>query len=169
MDRTVPPFRFDPAKWPKPEWNRSDSSADRGLSPPLTFAYPENLLSAGRGSELPTIRADDAGNNKYLVVESGSERFTIDPERGYLTVRTESRYDGENGGKSVVSTYIVEESAQSPKGFWYPTRIRSSEHHDGKLAREDSILQFYLDFDAKMPESVFEPVDHVIMNADELK
>ncbi|MDP6058277.1 MAG: hypothetical protein QGH33_05265 [Pirellulaceae bacterium] len=87
-------------------------------------------------------------------------RFWIDPAREHLVMRMDMMGDGDNVG----SSYIVESVAQSPKGHWYPTRVRrKSPRQDVK----DQILEYHVEFDVNIPDALFEvkqplPVEEVL-------
>jgi len=77
-------------------------------------------------------------------------RFWIDPARSFVAMEWEL---GD-------MPYIVEELAQSPRGHWYPTRVRRKNavrSADRATVLGDQIFHFFLDFDAELPDSLFEP------------
>ena len=50
---------------------------------------------------------------------------------------------------------IVEKAAKSPKGIWYPVRLRSFWHsNDGK--RYEDVTNCYVDFETEIPDRLFE-------------
>lgn len=85
-------------------------------------------------------------------------RFWLDPQRDYIAMRSEmAKYD-ENGKEILMSQHIIEETARSPQGVWYATRVRIKDAvrlPNGK--REDQLYHIYVDFDADLPDSLFEP------------
>lgn len=80
-------------------------------------------------------------------------RFWIDPLKSYVAMRWQM---GEGDGEDV---NIVEELAQSPGGHWYPTVVRrknAGRGPDGKPF-DDVLYRFYLDFNAPLPDTLFQP------------
>jgi hypothetical protein len=52
----------------------------------------------------------------------------------------------------------MEKLDKTPLGLWYPTVMRWKTgrlHTDGKTMIRDQVKQFYLDFKADMPDSLF--------------
>jgi hypothetical protein len=76
-------------------------------------------------------------------------RFWIDPAREYLVMR----WDMQGGNDEHKLSNIVEAVAQSPKGHWYPTRVRCT--HPGS-DREDTFTDFYVEFDVEIPDALFD-------------
>ena len=78
-------------------------------------------------------------------------RNWIDPDRGYLVVRSE--IVGSDG--NWFDCVTVEEAKKSPKGLWYPTKtLRKSVRPDGSVY--ETTTKFYLDFDAEVPDEHFQ-------------
>lgn len=80
--------------------------------------------------------------NKQRAMPEGW-RFWIDPARDYLVMRWDM------GGRS----HIVESVAQSPKGHWYPTRMRWTSS-DPSIT--DTFMDFYVEFDVEIPDALFD-------------
>jgi hypothetical protein len=79
--------------------------------------------------------------------------YWLDLQRDFIVVRCKTvRRDG-TGKEVLVEEDIVEETARSPQGVWYATRIRRT--FGGKF--DDQIYHIYVDFDAVLPDSLFEP------------
>jgi len=94
---------------------------------------------------VPSGRRDsstDPDTNKQTAMPGGS-KFWIDPAREYLVMR----WDMQNG------SHIVETVAQSPKGHWYPTRVRRK---SSDPAIKDTFLDFYVEFDVEIPDALFD-------------
>ena len=55
---------------------------------------------------------------------------------------------------------MFEQFARSPNGFWYPTQVRRQTpvNDYNKVKYGDTVTRFALDFEAKIPESLFEPL-----------
>jgi hypothetical protein len=78
-------------------------------------------------------------------------RFWLDPARDYAVVRCDTI-------GSTTSTQINDKMARSPQGTWYVTQIRNKgaiRLSDGK--KVDQIIDIYVDFNANLPDSLFEP------------
>ena len=79
----------------------------------------------------------------------------------YLVMRSEEvvTLDGEEG---LIRGTVMEDVIQSPQGDWYPTVVRwlncnvrmNGEPIDGDAG--DDVIHYYYDFDAEMPDSLFE-------------
>jgi hypothetical protein len=85
-------------------------------------------------------------------------RYWLDPQRDYIVVRSMTvRRDGA-GQEVVVEDDIVEETARSPQGVWYATRVRRKDTVRAPNAKpSDQIYHIYVDFDVDLPASLFEP------------
>jgi hypothetical protein len=63
-----------------------------------------------------------------------------------------------NGQVTVSESDTVEETARSPQGVWYATKVRRSfAGRAGQNKPGDQIYHIYVDFDADLPDSLFEP------------
>jgi len=84
-------------------------------------------------------------------------RNWLDPMRDYAIVRSDMIGD-DGSGKETVDSTIIDKMAKSPQGTWYATQIRRKgaiRHSDGKTS--DQIINIYVDFNADLPDSLFEP------------
>ena len=83
-------------------------------------------------------------------------RYWIDPQRDHLVMRWDMvRQDG---AEEMIDSYLINSVAQSPQGHWYPTeisRVNAIRFQDG--TRGDQLYRYYLDFDAPIPDSLFQP------------
>ena len=64
----------------------------------------------------------------------------------------------DSSGKETVNSTIIEKMARSPQGVWYATQIRRkgvTASSDGK--KYDELIDIYVDFNANLPDSLFEP------------
>ena len=61
-----------------------------------------------------------------------------------------------DGQEEVFTGSLIEGVTQSPQGYWYPTIVRTLKTQllPGKAL--DTIKRYYYDFDAPMPDSLFE-------------
>jgi hypothetical protein len=81
-------------------------------------------------------------------------RYWIDPARSHLVVR-EEEINTVNGKEIVERGFAIEDATQDPNGQWHPAVMRLLKGaHSGKT--EDYILRFYYDFNAPIPDSMFE-------------
>lgn len=84
-------------------------------------------------------------------------RYWLDPERDYIVVRQDIVGEDCPDGRNVHTT-IMDRIARSPQGTWYATRIRRKDAigtpYDDR--RFDEILDIYVDFDASLPDSLFD-------------
>lgn len=84
-------------------------------------------------------------------------RYWVDPSRGYVIQQTQwlktGQTDQSRGGR-----VEMEELAVSPSGLWYPGVVRELQNSvnldDGTT--NDTFLRFYVDFDAKIPDELFD-------------
>lgn len=83
-------------------------------------------------------------------------RLWVKPDQNYLSMRSEgSVFDRSTPPKLLyIQTYILEELARSPQGYWYPTRVRRKTTG----FESEPVTNFYLDFEAKIPDKLFQPL-----------
>ena len=78
--------------------------------------------------------------------------------RDFIVVRSEMVTRDATGAERVAERDTIEETARSPHGVWYATRVRR--HFpavEGKAKVADQVYQLYVDFDVELPDSLFEP------------
>jgi hypothetical protein len=95
--------------------------------------------------------------NEQGMGAASVNRFWLDPQRDYIAMQWETATRDENGKETIVSQHLVEETARSPQGVWYATRIRlknAARQADGKQL--DQIYHIFVDFDAELPDAQFE-------------
>ena len=62
------------------------------------------------------------------------------------------------GQEKVTQRTTAEETARSPQGVWYASKIRHSYPDPvGNEKFDDQVAEFYVDFDVNLPDSLFEP------------
>jgi hypothetical protein len=87
-------------------------------------------------------------------------RYWIDPARDYLVMRYEG-LGGNPENPQVSQASEITGVAQSPAGRWYPTQVRviggSVSLDTGE--KSDYFDNYYLDFDAEVPDTLFEIPD----------
>ncbi|TWU44471.1 hypothetical protein Poly51_61860 [Rubripirellula tenax] len=108
---------------------------DRGDGPEGTVLL--RVATSGRSDS-----ASNPADNKKRALPGGW-RFWIDPDREHLVMRWDMH------GMS----HIVESVAQSPKGRWYPTRVRRT---SSRPKAGDDITEFYVEFDVEIPDALFD-------------
>jgi len=85
-------------------------------------------------------------------------RYWIDPQRDDIVMRMASVVRDGKGVERIISDNIVEETARSPQGIWYATKVRlKNTVRDGKGKSHDQICHIYVDFGAELPDSLFDP------------
>ncbi len=85
-------------------------------------------------------------------------RYWLDPQRDYIVVRVDEAMRDQAGKANVTETDTVEETARSPQGVWYATRVRRRfPGTAGKATSPDQVFHIYIDFRADLPDSLFEP------------
>jgi hypothetical protein len=85
-------------------------------------------------------------------------RLWFAPNKGYLLVRWEELVSHE-GKEEMTHGSVIEETTRAPDGRWYPTVVRrfNAIRFTRSDKKEDMILRFYYDFEADIPDSLFEP------------
>jgi hypothetical protein len=103
-----------------------------------------------------SIRLRVRDPNVGRAEDSDLDRYWIRPDRNFLCVQSETVVFDSEDPTRIVSTEscVVESVARSPHGYWYPTRVRRK---TSNFAVE-LITTFHLDFDAEIPDSLFEPL-----------
>lgn len=162
------PVTWEREGWPEPKWKSIPARDWPASTVPLHVAYPQNAARVGRPRE--EVRLDLSPRDgpqdtilltRWMTTETGErlpdseERFWIDPARSYMTVRYEI---GDH------MTVTVEEAARSPRGIWYPTLVRltSFNKSNGQTMADETITRHYLDFDVRLPDSLFKPTDRAL-------
>ncbi len=85
-------------------------------------------------------------------------QFWVDPQRDNIVMRMVTVQRDGKGSERIIRDQIVEETARSPQGVWYATKVRMKDvMHDGKGKSIDQIYHIYVDFGAELPDSLFDP------------
>jgi hypothetical protein len=96
-------------------------------------------------------------NEKGVGIPDGN-RFWLDPQRDYIVMRWDMVMRDGTGKETISHSQIVEETARSPQGVWYATKIRLKDAvRDKDGNQSDQFYHIYVDFDAELPDSLFEP------------
>ncbi|MHC5537948.1 hypothetical protein ACYOEI_06920, partial [Singulisphaera rosea] len=84
-------------------------------------------------------------------------RLWVAPNEGYLSMKTETAvFSGANSSKvEYIDTTTLEDLKRSPAGYWYPGRVRRKTSNSSGV----QVTRFFLDFDVKIPETLFQPLD----------
>lgn len=81
-------------------------------------------------------------------------RHWIDPSRSFIAMK----WDWFDDTTKSIKPYIMEKIDKSPSGIWYPTVMRwktGSLLSDGSTSMRDQVKQYFLDFEAELPDSLF--------------
>ncbi len=82
-------------------------------------------------------------------------RYWYDPQHTYLLRRLElSGLKSNEEGGAKTDSYEAETIEQTPSGIWYPTRVR---RNYGPTPNDSYTLSYFVDFNAELPDSVFQP------------
>jgi len=85
-------------------------------------------------------------------------RYWLDPQRDFIVVRMDLVKRDDAGQEKVIDRETAEETARSPQGVWYATKIRRSWPEPvGNKKFVDNVAEFYVDFDVNLRDSLFEP------------
>jgi hypothetical protein len=85
-------------------------------------------------------------------------RYWLDPARDFIVMRWDWVMRDATGQEKVTESDITEETARSPQGVWYATKIRRTfPNPGGKASSVDQVYHLYVDFDVDLPDSLFEP------------
>ncbi len=154
------------------------------MAPSAKFAsllFPDLSPKPGWGFEFDSNPANAPGcvllkRSARVTWPEGAvahEWYYVDPTKGCAVVRAELfNLPADAPGKPEASqfrqTLRMEEFRQSPQGFWYPTVVhdtrplRAGNNPQSKVPTEQlkTMVRYYFDFDADLPESLF-TVDNV--------
>jgi len=155
--------RNDPGESYPPEWSMRPEFACR---PPLGIGDPhlEPVLDlhpaeGPPGCFLLSIRhTSEQGrlNEKGVGITDGY-RYWLDPQRDFIVVRCDLVMRDQGGKEIITETDTIEETARSPQGVWYATKVRRRfPRPAGKAPQADQVYYMYIDFKADLPDSLFE-------------
>ncbi|HWB08075.1 MAG TPA: hypothetical protein VG826_02435 [Pirellulales bacterium] len=90
-------------------------------------------------------------------------RYWVDPGKGDVTLQERLAGARDPDGSTTTVTRTSEEFERSPRGIWYPTLVRETVVRDPPGApsqeSEERVTRFFLDFEADVPDELFQPVD----------
>jgi hypothetical protein len=163
---SVQKFLFNPlpgAAWPVDYAMRPEFACRTLIGPgdesqePVLDTHP---AEGPAGCILLTMRhttKEGRVNEKGIGIPDGN-RYWLDPQRDYIVVRWEMVMRDGTDKETVIHSSTVEEAARSPQGVWYATKIRLKDAvRDKDGNQSDQIYHIYVDFDAELPDSLFEP------------
>ena len=139
----------------------ADVSADYRMAPGHEATADPHPTSGPPDTVLLEVRdllwdpANAERSRRPWNVRPQIRRFWIDQRRGYLVMRRDDIVT-RDGQEEVFTGSLIEGVTQSPQGYWYPTIVRTLKTQllPGKAL--DTIKRYYYDFDAPMPDSLFE-------------
>jgi hypothetical protein len=103
-------------------------------------------------------RPQEGRINKKGITAPDGNRYWLDPERDFMAIRWEVIVRDAAGQEKVIRRVTAEETARSPQGVWYASKIRHSFPDPvGSEKFRDEIYELYIDFDVNLPDSLFEP------------
>jgi hypothetical protein len=132
------------------------------LMPDLA-GYHQNVPDSGRNVDARLLPAPPDSPPNCLLAEvrytdpksqqvSSMTRMWFDPAHSYLLRRSEwFNLVADRNQQSPSSAYSIDSIAQAPSGVWYPTRVRE------KFGDGDKLTWYFVDFNAKLPDSLFKP------------
>jgi len=159
-----------------PDQDYAPSVAQAGSFMPELFGYP-GLPVPSQQFAATLERAPKEGPADTLLLTAraagnlppnafGRSRYWIDPQHSYITLQF--AHDELHGpapdadGALRTESYVMERLEQTPSGIWYPTIVRRkncvSVGAGGKLDT-DMVTRFYLDFEAKLPDRLFDAAE----------
>jgi hypothetical protein len=158
------PQNTQPGETFPPEYSMRPEFACR---PPMGLGNPDmepvlemHPTDGPRGCILLRVRRT---SNKDRINDKGFgmpdvERYWLDPQRDYIVMQWDTITRDEKGKEAIFERDTVEETARSPQGVWYATRIRRtfpSRARNGNFG--DQVYQLYVDFTIDFPDALFEP------------
>lgn len=120
------------------------------------------LLSVRHTEKKTGVNKPQTEEEPAKAEENGAtevHRYWLDPQRDYIVMHWDMVLVDESGKETITHSQTIEEVARSPQGVWYATRTRlknAIHYPNGKLP-DDQIYQLYVDFDADLPDALFEP------------
>lgn len=147
-----------------PEWSMRPEFACR---PPMGlgnfhFEPVLDLHPAGGppGCILLSVRHTSAQGriNEQGVGIADGYRYWLDPGRDYVVMRWDQVTRDASGRETIIESTITEETARSPQGVWYATRVRRHfPGADGKEKSPDQVYRLVVEFKPDLPGGFFEP------------
>jgi hypothetical protein len=100
-------------------------------------------------------KKDGRVNEKGIGIPDGN-RYWLDPQRDFIAMRWDMVMRDQTGKETIINNHTVEETARSPQGVWYATKVRLK-NAAGEKRQFDKISHIYVDFNVDLPDSLFEP------------
>ncbi|HTU24952.1 MAG TPA: hypothetical protein VMF30_06120 [Pirellulales bacterium] len=132
--------------------------------PHATISFDPSGTGGPAGSVLVEVNHFAPGETVPDDSGFGTERYWLDPARGYVLLRREisncPRIDRDPQQWPKQHVYEYDGFRQSPRGIWYPTVARWKNRHrwkdkEGNTHFEDSTEVYFLDFSAELPDELF--------------
>jgi hypothetical protein len=151
---------------------RAASFGPAGHYMPELYAYPCGISAPYRDNSVELDPSPSVGPAGALLLKYGyrgsmanaisSCRYWVDPARSYVTLRYElGEPVGPKAGPGArgPDTYVAEGLAQAPSGIWYATVVRRLGAGAPAATQKNAstVIRFFVDFKADMPESLFKP------------
>ena len=80
-------------------------------------------------------------------------RFWLDPRKDFVALRSDMVNVQEGTEETLVHSESIEEVSRAPNGTWYASRLRQKAIPPVSF---DEVVYFYVEFDAGLPDSLFE-------------
>ena len=125
-----------------------------GSTPEYVCRPPLGIPNANVQPRLSGDNKDGPPGSIALELQTGGrtfQRFFIDPQKNILL-----QWAAGGGG----TPNLVEKTAKSPRGHWYAKEVRrvgARRPTDKRFPVSDEIVRFYVDFDAELPNRLFDP------------
>ncbi len=119
---------------------------DFATRPEFVCRPPMGIGNPNRQVSLDTEAAE--GPAGCILLKVNEEKYWLDPRKDYIVMQW---------GVGDTS-YQIEETARSPQGVWYGTRVRRKDAIREKVSGKtyDQIVHIYVDFEAELSDSLFE-------------
>jgi hypothetical protein len=122
-------------------------------SPHLSVDLDVHPNSGPSGTVLLRTKSIKAASIHGGTPDLGDNRYWVDPSRNYLVMRREVL--GLKDGKETLSSASqILKTGVTPQGQYYPLEVRFGTGADPKT---DHVYHFYIDFDAEVPDALFDP------------
>ncbi|MEQ9407377.1 MAG: hypothetical protein RIK87_06600 [Fuerstiella sp.] len=108
------------------------------------------FLQTLHGGAIPEAPADPEASKRIRRMLRGG--YWIRADRDYLVMQQDSEFQGEQR-----VSFTLDTLAQSPRGFWYPTRATQPNYNVGENTISATHYSYHLDFQQKLPQKMFNP------------
>jgi hypothetical protein len=122
-------------------------------SPHLSVDLDVHPNSGPSGTVLLTTKSIKAASIHGGTSDLGTNRYWVDPSCDYLVMRWEV-IGLKDGKETLSSARQILKTGVTSQGQYYPLQVRSG---TGANSENDQIFHFYIDFDADVPDALFDP------------